>query len=63
MTALDQAIVAELLRAAGLNHPIFDPAEVAADLAQRTTDIESLDELLAGRSPCDVTAHRPEWHR
>lgn len=61
MTPLDPATVATLLQAAGLDQPIFDPVEVAADFAQRTTDIETLDGLLTGRTACDVTAHRPEW--
>jgi hypothetical protein len=61
MTAVDPPMVAALLQAAGLDQPIFDPVEVAADLAERFASIEALDELLAGRSVCDVTAHRPEW--
>lgn len=61
MTALDPTIVAALLRAAGLDQPIFDPVEVAADLAQRTADIEGLEALLTGRTARDSTARSPGW--
>ena len=53
--------VAARLRDLGLDHPAIDPAEAAADLADRIAASASLDALVAGSGGLDPTAFDPSW--
>ena len=53
-------LVAARLRELGLDHPAIDPAETAADLAQRIEQSSGLD-VLVSRSRLDPTAFDPSW--
>ena len=55
------ALVATRLRDLGLDHPAIDPAETAADLADRIAASASLDALVPGRGGPDPTAFDPSW--
>jgi hypothetical protein len=63
--ALDETyirFVAEQLRQAGLTHDVFEPGEIARDLAERTTFNESLDELIGSSDVAPAPASfQPEW--
>ena len=53
-------LVAARLRDLGLDHPAIDPAETAADLADRIAASASLDALVRGGGS-DPTAFDPSW--
>jgi hypothetical protein len=55
-------IAASLLLTAGLNHQVFEPGEVAADLTSRVMTNDTLDDLLTGTPGLDPTAFDPCWH-
>ena len=55
-------MAAMLLRRAGLDHELFKPEEVAADLTARIRMNDTLDDLLRGTSDLDPTAFDPSWH-
>ena len=55
------ALVAARLRQLGLDHPAIDPAETAADLAERIAASASLDALVPYRGRPDPTAFDPSW--
>ena len=52
-------LVAARLRQLGLDHPAIDPAETAADLADRVAASASLDALVARSGGPDPTAFDP----
>lgn len=54
-------LVAARLRELGLDHPVIDPAETAADLAQRIEQSASLDILVSQSGGPDPTAFDPSW--
>jgi hypothetical protein len=54
-------VVAARLRELGLDHPAIDPAETAADLADRIAASASLDVLVAAAGVSDPTAFDPSW--
>ena len=54
-------LVAARLRELGLDHPAIDPAETAADLADRVAASASLDTLVSGSGGPDPTAFDPSW--
>ena len=54
-------LVAARLRELGLDHPAIDPAETAADLADRIAASASLDALVLNRGGPDPTAFDPSW--
>ena len=54
-------LVAARLRDLGLEHPSIDPAETAADLADRIAASASLDSLVAAGGGPDPTAFDPSW--
>ena len=49
------------LRELGLDHPAIDPAETAADLADRIAASASLDPLVSDGGGPDPTAFDPSW--
>ena len=49
------------MRALGLDHEVFDPADTLADLAARIEQSASLDTLLSGSGGLDPTAFDPIW--
>ena len=49
------------LRALGLDHEVFDPAAIQADLAERVEQSASLDALLSASGGLDPTAFDPSW--
>jgi len=51
-----------LLLRARLNHEVFEPSEVAADLTSRLMLNDTLDDLLMGIPVLDPTAFDPSWH-
>lgn len=54
--------VADQLRHAGLTHDVFDPAEIARDLADRTALNETLDELIGSSDMAPAPASfDPGW--
>ena len=55
------ATVAARLRGLGLDHPDIDPAETAADLADRIAASASLDGLVSQSGGPDPTAFDPGW--
>ena len=55
------ALVAARLLQLGLDHPAIDPAETAADLADRIAASASLDVLVPGSGGPDPTAFDPSW--
>ena len=55
------ATVAARLRGLGLDHPAIDPAETAADLADRIAASASLDGLVSQSGGPDPTAFDPGW--
>ena len=55
------ALVAARLRQLGLDHPAIDPAETAADLADRIAASAGLDALVPGSGGPDPTAFDPSW--
>jgi hypothetical protein len=55
-------MAALLLLQAGLDHGLFKPEEVAADLTARIMRNDTLDDLLGGTSGLDPTAFDPSWH-
>lgn len=55
------ALVAARLRQLGLDHPAIDPAETAADLADRIAASAGLDALVSHRGGPDPTAFDPSW--
>lgn len=55
-------VAALLLIAEGLDHELFQPDEVAADLTARVKLNDSLDVLLEGAAGADPTAFDPKWH-
>lgn len=54
-------MAALLMRRAGLDHELFKPEEVAADLTARIRMNDSLDDLLRGSPGLDPTAFDPSW--
>ena len=54
-------IAAMFLHRAGLDHELFEPEEVAADLTSRVRMNDTLDDLLRGTSGLDPTAFDPGW--
>lgn len=54
-------LVAARLRELGLDHPVIDPAETAADLAERIEQSASLDALVSESGGLDPTAFDPSW--
>ena len=49
-------LVADRLRALGLDHPVIDPAATQADLAERIALSKSLDALVSESGGLDPTA-------
>lgn len=49
------------MRELGLDHPAIDPAEIAADLAQRIKQSANLDVLVSQSGRLDPTAFDPSW--
>ena len=54
-------LVADRLRTLGLDHPVFDPAAIRADLAERIAQSASLDALVSQSGRPDPTAFDPSW--
>ena len=54
-------MVADQMRHLGLDNDVFDPAETAADLADRSALNATLDALIATAPPLDPTAFDPRW--
>jgi hypothetical protein len=54
-------MAASLMRRAGLDHELFKPEEVAADLTARIRMNDTLDDLLKRTSGLDPTAFDPSW--
>jgi hypothetical protein len=54
-------MVAAQMRRLGLDDEVFDPAETAADLEERSTMNAGLDALLGSAPPPDPTAFDPRW--
>ncbi len=54
-------VVAARLRELGLDHPCIDPAETAADLADRLAASAGLDALVVAGGAPDPTAFDPSW--
>jgi len=54
-------MAASLLLRAGLNHEVFKPGEVAADLTAQVMLNDTLDDLLTGTPGLDPIAFDPSW--